>query len=215
MNNLTLTNNVDIVDTSTIVWDKLTYTPSETDNVISTSGGNVTLTNSSANKEFSNLSEIVTSLKSNISFLASENFSIKGNMSITPSIYEFGGILFGLLNNSLSNALVIDTVASIKETARGGNYVGVFKTVNETNDAPIYGIGSRGIITLAFMINKKNNNISTTIQHITYPGNNTPIVSTINKTISASADLALSIKGTNTTNAALVGTVNIEEIYKY
>ncbi|KMQ69953.1 hypothetical protein ACM39_02630 [Chryseobacterium sp. FH2] len=215
INNIIITNNANSVDTSTLAWDKLAYTQSEADRVIQINGSTIDFVTNANNKPLGSDFGVVASAKSSQIFTGSDNFSLKGYMILTGNISLLGGGLLGLINSNNSNNLAIDPLVSLKITIEGNNWADVRKSLNEQSSVRIYEIPNYNQVRVDFVISKRDNMASISVNHSTAYNNTTQIYQTVQKTIPEDIPLSIGFKGLNTNSTSVAVKTVLEEVYKF
>lgn len=214
-NNITITTAANSIDINALIWDKIAYTQSEANNVISINGNTIDFATSANNKPLGTDFSVVGSAKSSQIFSGSDNFSLKGYMVLTGNINLYGGALVGLMNTNNSNSLTIDPLVSLKITIEGGNWADIKKSINEQSSVGIYSIPGFNQVRIDFVISKRNNMVGISINHNTAYNNTTQIYQTIQKTIPENIPLSIGFKGLNVNNTSVTIKTVLEEAYRY
>lgn len=215
LNNIIITSVANSVDINALTWDKLAYTPSEADNVIHINGSTLDFATNANNKPLETDFSVVSSAKSSQLFAGSDNFSLKGYIILTGNIGLYGGGLIGLVNANNNNSLIIDSLASLKITIEGGNWADLKKSINEQSSVPLYSIPNFNQVRVDFVISKRDNMISMSLNHNTAYNNTIQIYQTVQKTIPEGIPLAVAFKGLNANNTSVAVKTVLEEAYKF
>lgn len=215
LNNIIITSTANSIDLNTLTWNKIAHTQSEVDNVLHINGSTIDFVTNASNKPLEAELSIVGSAKSNQIFAGTDNFSLKGSIILTGNIYLIGGALIGLANANNSNSLTIDTLVSLKISIEGGNWVSLKKSINEQSSVPLYNLPDFNQVRVDFVISKRDNMVSISLNHNTGYDNTTQIYQTVQKTIPENTPLSISFKGLNANNPAVAVKVLLEEAYKF
>ncbi|ANF50524.1 hypothetical protein A0O34_08320 [Chryseobacterium glaciei] len=215
LNNILITSNANSVDINALTWDKIAHTQSEVDNVMQINGSNIDFVTNAANKPLATDFSIVSSAKSSQIFTGADNFSLKGYMILTGNINLYGGGLIGLVNANNNNSLIIDALASLKITIEGGNWADLKKSINEQSSVPLYSIPNFNQVRVDFVISKRDNMISMSLNHNTAYNNTIQIYQTVQKTIPEGIPLSIGLKGLNANSPSVKVKTVLEEAYKF
>ncbi|SMC75587.1 hypothetical protein [Chryseobacterium sp. YR221] len=215
LNNIIITNNANSVDINALVWNKISYNPTEADNIIRINGSTIDFVTNTNNKPLGNDFSVVGSAKSNQIFSGTDNFSLKGYIILTGNVLFYGGGLIGLVNANNNNSLTIDTLSSLKVTIEGNNWADVRKSINEQSSVRIYEIPNPNQVRVDFVISKRNNMVSMSINHSTAFNNTTQIYQTVQKIIPENTPLSIAFKGLNSSNSGVTIKAVLEEAYKF
>ena len=216
INNILVSSNLTSFDTSTTVWDKKANTPGM-ENEIFVIGSNSLQYRTKFNNIASNSTNSIVagSVKSSLIFTKDDNFTIKGSINVTTDIGMFGGSVFGLVNSSSTNDLLINSFISVKIISNGGNWVEIYKDINETGSALIHTIPSLGQVSLGFIISKRGNMCSVSISwksNYNLTQNNSSAIYT---KIVPDVPMSFQFAGIAGNSEIVSSNVLIEEIYKY
>lgn len=215
LNNIIITNNANSVDVNAFVWDKMAYSQSEVNNVIQINGGTLDFKTNANNKPLGNDLSVVCSAKSNQIFAGTDNFSLKGYVILTGNLHLIGGGLIGLVNANNNNSLTIDALSSLKVTIEGNSWADVRRYLNEQSSSRIYELPGFNQVRVDFVISKRNNMVSMSVNHGTAYNNTAQIYQTVQKVIPENTPLSIAFKGLNANSSGVTIKVVLEEAYKF
>ena len=216
INNILISSNLSSVDTSIITWDKKAYTPGMENEIFVTGSNSLQYRTKLNNIESSLTNSIVAgSVKSSLIFTKSDNFTIKGSINVTTNHLMFGGSVFGLVNSSSTNDLLINSFISIKIISGGGNWVEIYKDINETGSTIIHGIPGLGQVSLDFIISKRGNMCSVSVSWKSRYDITQNDKSAIYTKIIPDVPISFQFAGIAGNSEVVSSNVLIEEIYKY